>query len=73
MRWLASHVAAIGSFWSCMYAAVVQPSYSMTTRLLPYGLSLFSSVAGRPGWADILGWLVLPRMVCMLGKSIHIP
>src|SRR5215475_11388672 len=54
-----------------MYAAVVQLSYSMTTRLLPYGLSLSSSVAGRPGCADILGWL-LPRMVCMLRKSIHI-
>ncbi len=34
---------------------MVQLSYSITTRLLPYGLSLSSSVAGRPGWADILG------------------
>ena len=70
---MASQVAAIGSLLSCMYAAVVQLSYSITTRLLPYGLSLSSSVAGRPGWADILGWLDLPRMVCMIGKSIQIP
>ena len=72
-RWLAIQVAAIGVVGVVQVGGRRgQPSYSTTSRRLPYGLSLSSSVAGRPGSADILGWPALPRMVCMVGKSIRI-
>jgi hypothetical protein len=46
--WLAIQVAAMAPDLSCRYADVVVPSYSTTTRRLPYGLMLSSSTAGRP-------------------------
>ncbi len=49
--WLASQTAAITAVWSYTYAAVVKPSYSTTSRRLPYGLSLVSRISGRPGRA----------------------
>ena len=45
--WLAIHAAPSTAPASCRYAAVVAPSYSTTSRRLPYGLSLSSTV---PGW-----------------------
>ena len=36
----------------------MEPSYSTTSRLLPYGLSLLSRISGRPGRAA--GLLSLP-------------
>jgi hypothetical protein len=43
--WFAIHVAAITVVSSCRYATVVAPSNSTVSRLLPYGLTLSSSVA----------------------------
>src|SRR5207248_11744812 len=45
--WLAIHAAPSTAPASCRYAAVAAPSYSTTSRRLPYGLSLSSTV---PGW-----------------------
>jgi hypothetical protein len=45
------------------------PSYSTTTRLLPYGLTLSSSTAGGFGLVAILEWLTPLRNVGITTKS----